>query len=640
MRMILITILFGYSVMAVAETQPTAKSDWKTNVQSIIGALDYVAIDYPEAVQAGAVVNAIEYAEQREFLARVKELLLSLPPRPERRSLLSQAQALASLVDRRATSDQVASDSRKLVAGLIEAYEVITAPLVAPNPASVAPLYAEKCSGCHGVSGRGDGPAATALDPLPTNFHDVGRARQRSVYGLYSTLTLGVAGTGMPSFSSLTEDQRWALAFYVTGLRDEPAIIAQGERLWNDGELREALPTLASFTSRTPAAIDANLERVSPVLAYLRQHPEVLATSSGDPIRRTINGLQNMVSAYDSGQPDTALQLALSAYLEGYELIEAPLRTLDYELAVGIERDMQVLRNMIRDDVPADQLTLNAADLEIRLLEASTLMSASGSSTATLFTSAFVILLREGLEAILLLAAMSLYLRRTEHTIAMRYLHVGWIGALAAGALTWIGIKTVISISGAQREVIEGAAALLAAFVLLYVGIWLHRHSNAAHWQSFLNERLGKSLSTGTLWGIAALSFVAVYREILETVLFYETLWLQSGAAMPLILGALIAVLALVAAGWIVFRIGARLPLRRFFQANGMLMFALALIFAGKGVVALQEAGWIRVTFVGVPRIDWLGIYPTAQSIGTQLAIMGIGAFWLIFLSRRNSTAV
>ncbi len=156
------------------------------------------------------------------------------------------------------------------------------------------------------------------------------------------------------------------------------------------------------------------------------------------------------------------------------------------------------------------------------------------------------------------------------------------------------------------------------------------------HWQVFLNERLGKSLSTGTLWGIAALAFVAVYREILEMVLFYETLWLQSGTAMPIVLGASFAAIALFAAGWTMFRIGARLPLRRFFQANGFLMFALALTFAGKGVTALQEAGWIDVTFIGVPRVDWLGIYPTAQSIGTQLVVLCMGAFWLTFMTYRK----
>ncbi len=624
--------------MAVADERSSSESDWQASAQSIIGALDYVAIDYPEAVRAGKVINTAEYAEQHEFLETVIQLLGTLPPRPERQAMLSQAHQLVTLVDQLAPADQVASGVRQLVADLIQAYGVVTAPLVAPGPASAAPVYAEQCASCHGVSGLGDGLAGTMLEPPPTNFHNVERAQQRSLYGLYSTITLGVSGTGMPSYSSLTEYQRWSLAFYIAGLRDDDAAVAQGEKLWNDGKFRDALPTLASFTSEAPADLAANQDGINPVLAYLRLHPEVFASSFGGPIQRTIDGLHQALSAYTNGQRDTALKLALSAYLEGYELSEALLRTLDYQLAVGIETDMQVLRNKIRDGVSVEELTMTTAAVELRLQEASALLSTSGSAKATLMTSAFVILFREGLEAILLLAAMSMYLRRAKHPTAMRYLHLGWMGALVVGALTWVGIKTVISISGAQRELIEGVAALTAALVLLYVGIWLHRHSNAAHWQAFLNERLGKSLTTGTLWGIAALSFIAVYREILETVLFYETLWLQSGDATPLLAGASLAAVALVVVGWLVFRIGAQLPLRRFFQANSVLMFILALIFVGKGIVALQEAGMIGVKFIAVPRIDWLGIYPTAQSVGAQLAILGIAAFWLILLSRQKAS--
>lgn len=636
--MILIYVLLGFSVLAVADEQVSSESDWQTSAQSIIGALDYVAIDYPEAVQAGKVINTAEYAEQHEFLETVIQLLGTLPPRPERQAMLAQAHELVALVDQLAPDEQVALEVRQLVAALIRVYAVVTAPLVAPDPASAAPMYAEQCASCHGVSGYGDGLAGTMLEPAPTNFHDTQRAQQRSLYGLYSTITLGVSGTGMSAFSSLTEYQRWSLAFYLAGLSDDDAVIARGEQLWKDGTFRDALPTLASFTSEAPADLAANHAGISPVLAYLRLHPEVLVSSFGGPIQRTIDGLHKSLAAYTDGQRDTALRLALSAYLEGYELSEALLRTMDYQLAVGIEQDLQVLRNKIRDGVPVAELTAATAAVEVRLQQASELLSTSGSARMTLLTSAFVILFREGLEAILLLAAMSMYLRRAKHPTAMKYLHLGWMGALVVGALTWAGIKTVISISGAQREVIEGVAALMAAAVLLYVGIWLHRHSSAAHWQAFLKERLGKSLTTGTLWGIAGLSFIAVYREILETVLFYETLWLQSGDATPLLTGAVLAALALVVVGWLVFRIGARLPLRQFFQVNSVLMFVLALIFVGKGVVALQEAGWIGARFIAVPRIDWLGIYPTAQSVGAQLAILGIAAIWLTLLSHRKTS--
>lgn len=137
--------------------------------------------DYPEAVQAGTVINTAEYAEQREFLATVNELLLSLPQRPVQQALLAQAHGLEPLVDDRAPSDQVESGARKPRRALFEAYDVVTAPIVAPVPARAAPLYAEQCAACHGASGRGDGLADTAFEPAPTDFHDTERARQRSV---------------------------------------------------------------------------------------------------------------------------------------------------------------------------------------------------------------------------------------------------------------------------------------------------------------------------------------------------------------------------------------------------------------------------------------------------------------------------
>lgn len=593
----------------------------------MVSALDYISIDYPEAVKDGRITNPAEYAEQLDFLNTVQELLKALP-NTQNRGFLEQARALEQRLNALASSTEISQLSRALTADLIATYQLKVTPRTPPDPASVAPLFAEKCAACHGASGHGNGPAASELNPPPTNFHDIERARQRSLYGLYSVISQGIAGTGMTSFQTLSDDDRWALSFYLAGLRDEPSVISQGERLWKQGFPHEQL-SMADFTSRTPAEMSQQDESTAAVLAFLRHQPQALEFARTDAIEYAQQGLQASLAAYRNGDPDSAMQLALDAYLEGYELTEGPLRTLDSQLAIGIERDMQVLRGQIRDRVPLEVQQETTSSLQSQLEQASRLLSEKGSSAIAVFVSALVILLREGLEAILVIAAMGLYLRRTEQTHSLRYLHFGWLGALIAGAFTWFAIKTVIVVSGAQREVLEGAGALLAAFVLLYVGIWMHRHGNAERWQSFLNKRLGNHLSAGALWGVAGLSFIAVYREILETVLFYETLWLQSGLLLPLVAGAAVAVAALLALGWLVFRIGARLPLRQFFQFNGVLMFVLAIVFAGKGVSALQEAGLINVTFIGLPRVDWLGIYPTIQSVGTQAVILFTGAIWL-----------
>ncbi len=639
MRILLIILYIcaiGWTASAAA--QQTPETAWQQQARSIIGALDYVAVDYPVAVKNGAVINGDEYAEQREFLVTVVELLAALPVRPQSEGFHEQASTLAALIDQKADAEAVTGGCRQLAASLIETYDLSIAPAVTPDPAKGTALYASQCAACHGEAGRGDGPAGMQLEPSPTNFLDEERARQRSLYSLYSTITVGVDGTAMPSFSQFEDNDRWALAFYVAGLRDSAANIAAGERVWNsDGSTKPAL-TLASFTGNTPAELEAGSAKTAPLLAYLRHHPEAFSETAVSPIERTLQGLQAALKAYDNQQQKEAMQLALLAYLEGYELIEGPLRALDSKLAIGIERDLQKFRGQIRDQVPVKDLRKANAEIALRLNGAAKLLDEKGSSPLTLFVSALIILLREGLEAILIIAAMALYLRRTEQVRGLRYLHFGWVAALAVGALTWVAFKMLIDISGAQREVMEGAGALLAAAVLLYVGIWMHRHGSAEHWQAFLKQRLGRSLSTGAMWGVAALAFIAVYREILETVLFYETLWLQSAQALPLVLGAAAAACALAVLGWLLFRVGARLPLRQFFQVNGIFMFVLAVVFAGKGISALQEAGWVNVTFINLPRIDLLGLYPTAQTAGMQAAVIVVGIGWWLISSRRQST--
>lgn len=635
MRMILIYVLMIASVSISAQQAPATQIHKR--VQSIVSALDYVSIDYPEAVKDGLIIDPDEYAEQLDFLTTVQGLLQALPG-TQNRVFLEQARVLEERLKARVSGSEISRLSRALTADLLATYQLEVTPRIIPNPANAAPLFAENCAACHGALGHGDGPAASELNPPPTNFHDIERARQRSLYGLFSAISQGIAGTGMTSFQSLSDDDRWALAYYIAGLRDEPAVIAKGEYLWKQGILRGQL-SMADFTSRTPAEMSQQDEAIEAVLAFLRHQPQALEPARTDAIGYTQQGLQASLEAYRNGDPESAMQLALDAYLEGYELTEGSLRALDSKLAMGIERDMQVLRGQIRDRVSYAAQQEATSGLQKQLDQAARLLSDKGGSAITVFVSALLILLREGLEAILVISAMGLYLRRTEQTQSLRYLHFGWLGALVAGAFTWLAIKTVIVISGAQREVLEGTGALLAAFVLLYVGIWMHRHGSAARWQSFLNKRLGNSLSAGALWGVAGLSFIAVYREILETVLFYETLWLQSGLLLPLVAGAAVAVAALLGLGWLVFRIGTRLPLRQFFQFNGMLMFVLAIVFCGKGVSALQEAGLVNVTFIGLPRVDWLGLYPTMQSAGAQFFILIAGAIWLLpglFQARTN----
>src|SRR4029450_11284463 len=141
---------------------------------------------------------------------------------------------------------------------------------------------------------------------------------------------------------------------------------------------------------------------------------------------------------------------------------------------------------------------------------------------AASFTSALIILLREGLEAILIVAAIVALLVKAGRRDALPYIHSGGIGPLAVGMLTCVVASYGVTISGATREVTEGVTALVAAGVLLYVGFWMHSKAYADRWRTFLQGQLRDALSARTMWALALVSFLAVYREAFETGLFYQ----------------------------------------------------------------------------------------------------------------------
>lgn len=192
------------------------------------------------------------------------------------------------------------------------------------------------------------------------------------------------------------------------------------------------------------------------------------------------------------------------------------------------------------------------------------------------------------------------------------------------GLFTWLAAKYLIDLSGASRELTEGFTALIAAGMLVYVGFWLHSHSHAERWKQFIHGKLNNALGEGTVWGLALIAFLAVYREIFETILFYEALWQQSDAATDgyVFAGMLTAAVALLVLGWGIFKLGIRLPLRLFFSVNAVLLFGLAIVFAGKGIAALQNAGQFHASPIDIPTVDLLGIYPSLEGIGLQLVLL------------------
>ena len=585
--------------------------------------LSYLGADYPATVAAGEVVDAGEYREQLEFLGVLQGLLLSLPAHPERGELEAGVAQLRQAVEQRGEGAGVSAQARHLAMRLSAIYHVSLLPAITPDPSRGQALYAEQCAVCHGASGLGDGPAGVGMQPPPANLHNGARLDNLSLYDLFNTLSLGIDGTDMASFSDqLNERQRWDLASYIAGFSAAP--LAAGTHNFSLSELVEQTPGQILATQGADAAASFRALRAKPPAS--QRGPQQL-------LEHTRLTLDKSLAAYASGERAQAYDLSVGAYLEGFELVEGALNNLDPELRKATEKALMAYRQALQDGLPQAQLQQRLAFANEQLTACATLLKGGSMSASLSFISSLMILLREGLEAILVLAAILAFLRNTGQQSSLRSVHVGWGLALLAGVATWALAAYVLSISGAQRELLEGGTALFASVVLLWVGVWMHDRRHAAAWQSSIRGHLQ---SGGGRFGFAALAFFAVYRELFEVILFYETLWLQAGPSghSMVLAGAGTALLLLVLLAWVILRGSAKLPLATFFSVNAVLLCALSVVYAGHGVKALQEAGIFGAHPVAFFEFDWLGIHPDAWSLGAQsLALLAVatlyGRSWL-----------
>ncbi|MBW8357783.1 MAG: FTR1 family protein [Pseudomonas sp.] len=577
--------------------------------------LDYIGADYPPTVEAGKVIDESEYREQVEFLGVLQGLIADLPAKPEKAELEQGIVSLRKAVDDRVEGSQVARLARQMGAKLAVAYEVSQAPVITPDPARGAPLYAQHCSVCHGEKGAGDGPAGVGMTPPPANLRDAERLDRLSLYAVYNTLGLGVEGTDMPAFADQLDDrQRWDLATYIAGFSADPAA-AKGEQSFNLADLARQTPAEVLAAQGPQAAATFRAQRAQP--PQVKRGPAQL-------LDYTASTLDKSLAAYRNGEHEQAYDLSVAAYLEGFELVESSLDNVDATVRKDTEKALMAYRQSLQDGLPVAQAEQRLDAAKAKLKASAELLGGDSLSWSLSFISGLLILLREGLEAILVLAAILAFLRNTGQQSAVRSVNVGWGLALLAGLATWALAAYVIDVSGSQRELLEGATALFASVMVLWLGVWMHDRRHAAAWQDYIKSSL---VGGGGRFGFAVLAFFSVYRELFEVILFYETLWLQAGPAghNAVMAGGATALVLLVGLAWVILRGSAKLPLALFFGINAALLCALSVVFAGHGVKALQEAGIFGTRPVAFFDFDWLGIHADAYSLGAQaVAILAI----------------
>ncbi|MDR1607194.1 MAG: FTR1 family iron permease [Deltaproteobacteria bacterium] len=248
-------------------------------------------------------------------------------------------------------------------------------------------------------------------------------------------------------------------------------------------------------------------------------------------------------------------------------------------------------------------------------------------------------LLREGFEAILVIAAIAAYLKRSGNVKAIPVVYKSAVGALVASVAAAIGLQYLFDLSGQNQEILEGFTMLLATVVLFCVSNWMFSKAEAENWKRYIETKVQSAVTTGSAFALGLASFLAVFREGAETILFYQSILAEAGDDRGMVwVGFAVGSVALVFLFMIIRHGTMRLPLKPFFIGTSILMFIMSIAFAGGGIKELQEGDAISVTeWAFMPTVDILGVYPTMETTIPQIILLGLTIFSIVLIKKKSS---
>ncbi|HEY8309540.1 MAG TPA: cytochrome c/FTR1 family iron permease [Gemmatimonadaceae bacterium] len=563
-----------------------------TSPRRLASIVSVATSEYGLAVdRRGQVISAEEYAEVAGFLENTHDAAGRLTGKgaPAARSAL---EALIGAVAQKRPPAELAQYRMRVLTALGDAARV-TLPSAPLDIAAGRQIFTESCASCHGSRGLGDGPMARTLTMAVPAIGNVRSTPALTPTLAYDVASVGIHGTAMPAFEeSLTPQQRWEVLNYVYKMRGQPMVLP-------------AQAIGASTSTSTNATINGSIASIAALLDR--------------SLASTRNG--NATAAADQG---------FDAYL-AFEPLETVVRARDPGLVSSLERSFAEFRVAVRG---GDTLAATAARNVIvdALPRAVVVANGTAERDVTMFWQSFVIIFREGFEAILVVGAVVAFLIKTGNRERLRSVWFGAALGVVASAVTAVILKTLLAAIPASSEIIEAVSLLVAVVVLFSVSYWLISRVEAHKWQKFIREKVSVALEHGSGGALMLIAFLAVYREGAETALFYQALFSQAhGAALPLTLGIIVGSVALAIVFLLFYRFGVRIPMRMFFAATSLLLYYMAFVFAGRGIRELQEGNVLSMTpLPHVPNIAWLGLFPTVETVAIQLVLVALFAFALV----------
>ncbi|MGE7942602.1 FTR1 family iron permease [Lysinibacillus xylanilyticus] len=312
--------------------------------------------------------------------------------------------------------------------------------------------------------------------------------------------------------------------------------------------------------------------------------------------------------------------------------VEIEISTRNGSLYTKIESDMPIIASdLLKSDVDVEAVKskLDNFRTEIELIQAD--------SDYTLWDSA-LILLREGLEALLIILALVSFLEKSGQKPMRKWIYIGAFVGILLSAVAAILMSTIFNSAtvDTNREIMEGYIGLLAAAMMIGVGIWLHSKSNVASWNRYISKQMGNAISSGSVFAMASISFLSVFREGAETLVFYAGI-APKMETTQFVLGIVVALLVLTIFAFVLFKASGKIPVYKFFAVATVLIYALAFKIIGVSLHTLQLRDAVSTTIVdGLPVISFIGFYPTVETMIGQAILLVLVVVTIIFKKKQK----
>ena len=439
-----------------------------------------------------------------------------------------------------------------------------------------------------------------------------------------------------------------AVRKYVSSQTDQSIQQIIGNLLREDSDtdkskFDEAINALDNLTLKAVNDLPQESYSIAPQTALAQSDTSEDEGKDFTPIVQNIKDkMAKVLQLYESGKVDDAIDESGNIYFDEYEEsgMENIVGAKDTQLKLDTEASFNKISALMRAGASKEQIVAAQNKLFDQLTQSLELTKKS--SNWDLFLYAFIIILREGFEALIIVAAVIALLIKSGNSKHLNIVYSALGVAVVLSIATAYGLNYIFGSenAGQTREVMEGAVMLIAVVLLFYVGFWLLSNASSKKWSAYIQGQISNSLSSGDskmLWWTV---FLAVYREGAETVLFYLALLFdaKSPAATSMVAAGFVAGLAALIIVYIVIKkFSLKIAIKPFFIATSVIIFYMSVVFVGKGVMELVEGKVFVPTVIdGLPTITWIGFYPYVQSLVPQAVMIVLLIVGILILKNKQ----